>query len=88
MSEPLRAFTLRETMQIMMIEAKNELNRCGITDRLMQRLDLRGKKSPQQDQMRMQNQAKMKMLESTIADLEDMIDGELTSEKAKGILKS
>lgn len=71
----LRPLSLIDTLQIMVVETKNELTKCKIMDRLMQRQSLKGA-GQKNTQMLVMNQAKIKALESSLLDLEDIQDYE------------
>lgn len=69
----MRALTTLETMEMMVIEAKNELTKCMVIDRMAKRNSLAGKQSVESMNMDGMNRHRMSGMKATIAGLESLI---------------
>lgn len=77
-----KVVTKVQTLEMMYLEAKNELVKNKIMDRMLQRLNL-SKPSPQTTQAMAQNQSRIRMVEDTIKNLADMHSFEFAEELKK-----
>lgn len=85
-----KVVTTIQTLELMWIEAKNELVKNKIMDRMLQRLNIL-KPSSQTTTAMAQNQSRIKTVEETIKQLEDMHSYEFAEEQKKrhnvGVIK-
>lgn len=79
----LQPLTKLQTLEIMIVETKNELTKCEIMEKLFMRASLRGSVNKNEQMMGM-NQQKIRSFKASLVDLEDMHKEQLAeSEKDK-----
>ena len=76
----IQAATIKQCLELMIVEAQNELIKCEVMKRLYNKQELRAESLGRLKDVQMANETKTRHLKKTLADLLDMHTEELKKE--------